>query len=157
VVQRTYDEDADGDVDRTYTYSFTENGLPLVETEDDADYSAVTTYEYDSEDRLVRQILTQYLPSMFVIEDTYEYDDTGLLTTVETDWNEDGDAEEVWRATYDSDGRVIRSEVRDGSGELQSAFELEYEHGQESVRTSHDHDGDGDWDSVTVSTRTACD
>jgi YD repeat-containing protein len=152
------DYDADGTAEWVATHVYTESGLPLESTETAEFDVSSWTFEYDEEDRLVRRTQTyEDLVMAGTSEETYEYNDAGILTssTTRSTWTEDGiTTEQVTRGTYDGEGRLLRSESRDLDGALLSTMAYEYGSGDEPVRTTRDADGDGTWDFVT--TRAQC-
>lgn len=177
------DVDADGEADWTRTHTWSDDGLLVevatvehrafwsvitsysydergrlartLETVEDREYdsSQEIVYEYDDSDRLIRMIRTDLLdPS--TMEKHYEYNDSGQLTTVSTNWGTDADPEQIERLTYDDDGRILREEERDQTGALRSAEAYDYGLDADPIRRSQDFNGDGAWDLVT--TWTAC-
>jgi len=156
IVRQEYDENADGVPEQVQTSTYTESGQLLEVTEEGDIKNEVSTYEYDSEDRLIRHVLTDdQSVSTPVTEETFEYDDAGRLVAISTDSDQDGVPNEVERRTYDAEGREVRRETTDATGELRSLEEYEYDEGATPARTRSDYDGDGEWD--WVMTRTACD
>ena len=153
LIREEFDDDADGVAEQTQNYTYSDSGLLLETTREIGGHTETWTLEYDDEGRILREIYAGDEPLAGIgSEDTYEYDGD-LLVAISTDFGQDGDIDSMERRTYDSEGRLVRSEVRYGDGALHWVHEYEYD-GETKVRSSFDSDGDGSWDSETI--RTAC-
>lgn len=51
----------------------------------------------------------------------------GLLCALETDWNGDGEADQLFRYTYDAAGRLVREEQGNGAGAVAVVLTYEYD------------------------------
>jgi len=151
ILVEEYDQDGDGTVDRTVTNTYSDSGLLLSTTLDDVygDGDGETTYEYDESGRLLRRVQTNNGPvALRLVEETYGYDDEGRLITVWTERNQDDGADTVEWRNYDSEGRLVRREIRDGLDTLVSQTAYEYGDGPDPVLVHSDGDGDGEPDVV---------
>jgi len=153
------DTDADGTVDASTTYSYTDSGqLRELDIDSDGDLvpDVIVLNEYDEAGRLTRSYQVSDEETVPSFSETYEYDEEGRLVFITYDESDDRVADRSTRMYYDDEGRRVREErtTFENSEASRSVVEYEYGTGTEADRISTDDNDDGSWDSLQ--TRTAC-
>jgi len=153
------DTDADGTVDSSTTYSYTDSGQVLeiaIDSDGDRVSDVIVLNQYDEDDRLLRshQVGDEGAAPSFT--EAYEYDADGRLVLVTADVGQDGVIDRMTRLDYDSEGRRVREErtTFEAGDTITSVVEYEYDTGTGARRIRTDDDDDGNWDSLQ--TRITC-
>lgn len=174
------DEDLDGMVDQTYTYTFDENGnVSLLEWDTDADGvvdgSSTHTNTYDGE-KLV-QVEYEPIPCCPAARQTYTWDgdevktrvrenlvgDNKRVTFTDTLTYEDGvlvSRESLYsgsggtRWSYGEDGNLLEERTISSAGSVSKLTTYSYDEQGNLISVSEDTDGDGEVDVVDTYTNT---
>jgi len=159
ILRRETDWDVDGTADMIEAYTYGEDGLPYEVRRDRPTEHSVAVYTYDEMGRAARIVDTTFASDGLIKTervDELERNEAGLVTTQRTSWRVGLAAEYVERRTYDSQGRVIRTELLGPSGPPGFVVEFRYGSGTTPILTRLAGTGGGDgWDMVI--TRTTCD
>ncbi|NEQ99517.1 MAG: hypothetical protein F6K30_22905 [Cyanothece sp. SIO2G6] len=135
VVNYTYDslyrltQESINNGERVFEYTYDEVGNRLTKSDTHNGSTALTTYTYDSHDRLQTEVLTQDGTEVHTIE--YDYDPNGNL--IRRTQTTAGGNTEATRYTWNDDDRLVKVETPTNV--------VEYEYDTEGIRVSSTVDG----------------